>query len=91
MKWRLHELSLSPRELDIAARSLIPFLRKISRAACCMCDLGRTDHLLDCLSCTQFGVQIADVTTKNVEDEVLHDLERDLDLEETGALFQRGE
>ena len=26
-----------------------------------------------------------------IEDEVLHDLERDLDLEETGALFQRGE
>jgi CPA1 family monovalent cation:H+ antiporter len=25
-----------------------------------------------------------------IEDEVLHDLERDLDLEETGALFQRG-
>jgi monovalent cation/hydrogen antiporter len=26
-----------------------------------------------------------------IEDEVLHDLERDLDLEETGALFQRGD
>jgi monovalent cation/hydrogen antiporter len=26
-----------------------------------------------------------------IEDEVLHDLERDLDLEETGALYQRGE
>jgi CPA1 family monovalent cation:H+ antiporter len=26
-----------------------------------------------------------------IEDEVLHDLERDLDLEELGALFQRGE
>jgi hypothetical protein len=26
-----------------------------------------------------------------IEDEVLHDLERDLDLEEVGILFQRGE
>ena len=26
-----------------------------------------------------------------IEDEVLHDLERDLDVEETGALFQRGD
>lgn len=26
-----------------------------------------------------------------IEDEVLHDLERDLDLEELGVLFQRGE
>ena len=26
-----------------------------------------------------------------IEDEVLHDLERDLDLEELGALYQRGE
>ena len=26
-----------------------------------------------------------------IEDEVLHDLERDLDLEETGALYQRGD
>jgi CPA1 family monovalent cation:H+ antiporter len=27
----------------------------------------------------------------NIEDEVLHDLERDLDLEELGALYQRGD
>ena len=26
-----------------------------------------------------------------IEDEVLHDLERDLDLEEMGAVYQRGE
>ena len=26
-----------------------------------------------------------------IEDEVLHDLERDLDLEEIGIIFQRGE
>jgi hypothetical protein len=26
-----------------------------------------------------------------IEDEVLHDLERDLDLEELGALYQRGD
>jgi Na+/H+ antiporter len=29
--------------------------------------------------------------TASIEDEVLHDLERDLDLEELGALFQRGD